>query len=211
MCEWSWGEIGKQAAARISKKRTTQVCIGCGCCRWAERAEDRVLLRFWYLWHFTFNCWYRSQYLSCRTYGNQWQQFCGKTDTPIKLVWCKVSRITGSCSYMSSFPWRAEFFLRARVPQLVRKFQNDFMKLEPSLSCSEKPTSIPYPDARERRKDEWFWRREMPQYLSPTHKKEDGIRSKLPAERQRNYASIDGRSKQLFSAPQRPENLFSAE
>ena len=80
--------------------------------------------------------------------------------------------------------------------------------LNPSLSCSEKPTSVPYPDERERRKVEWFWRREMPQYLSPIHKKGDGIGSKLSAERQRNYASIAGRSKQLFSAPQRPDDLF---
>jgi hypothetical protein len=59
--------------------------------------------------------------------------------------------------------------------QVVIKFQNVFIKLEPSLSCSKKPTSVPYPDARERRKDEWFWRREMPQCSSPIHKKGDGI------------------------------------
>jgi len=97
------------------------------------------------------------------------------------------------------------------VPQLVRKFQNDFIKLKPLLSSREKPTSFSYPDARERRKDEWFWRREMPQYLSPTHKKGDGTDPKLPAERQRNFTSIAGRSKQLFCAPQRPDNLFFAE
>ena len=94
------------------------------------------------------------------------------------------------------------------VPRLVRKFQNRFVKLERSLSCSEKATSVFCPCACERRRDECFWRREMSQYLSPVHKKGDGIGSKLPAERRRNYASIAGRSKQLLCSTASRQSLF---
>jgi hypothetical protein len=108
------------------QKSPTQVCIGCGCGRWVKRAENRVLLRFWCLWHCTFDFWRRKRCLSCRTLGNQWQQFCAKTETPVRLVWCKISRRTGFCSSGSSFPWRAEFFLRTDGLSATQKIPKCF-------------------------------------------------------------------------------------